>query len=110
MDTFDYSAPAELFPGRLRMARTQSVGYKQFAHAVDAVRFAIEALPAPSLAGASLEVGEDRFDAEVIRRLYAHPEYPLDRRAPSARASQGRGTDREHDPAQHTKHVAWRRS
>jgi hypothetical protein len=86
MDTFDYNAPAELFPAQLRMSRTQSVGYKRFAHAVDAVRFAIEDLPAQSLAGASLEVGEDRFNAEGIRRLYEHTGYPLDRCEPSARA------------------------
>jgi hypothetical protein len=109
MDTFDYNAPAELFPGRLQMSRTQSVGYKRFAHAVDAVRFAIEELSARSLAGAALEVGEDRFDAEGIRRLYEHTGYPLDRREPSARTSQGADTGREHDPAQHTKPVSWRR-
>jgi hypothetical protein len=109
MDMFDYNAPAELFTGRLRISRTQSVGYRRFARAVDAVRFAIEDLPAQSLAGASLEVGEDRFNAEGIRRLYEHTGYPLDRREPSARTPKGPDAGLEHDPPQRTKSVSWRR-
>lgn len=106
MDTFDYNAQAELFPGRLRMSRTQTVSYKRFDHAADAIRFAIEELPAQSLAGASLEVGEDRFNAEGIRRLYEHTGYPLDRRELSA----GPGPGREQGPARDRKPVVWRRS
>jgi hypothetical protein len=44
MDRFDYNAQAELFTGRLRMSRTQTVGDRRFDHAVDAIRFAIEDL------------------------------------------------------------------
>ena len=110
MDRFDYNAQAELFTGRLRMSRTQTVGYKRFDHAVDAIRFAIEELSAQSLAGASLEVGEDRFNAEGIRRLYEHTGYPLDRLDPSARISRGPDADREQGTVRHTKPVSWRRS
>lgn len=110
MDTFDYNAEAELFPGRLRMSRTRSVGYKRFVRAVDAVRFAIDELPVHSLAGASLEVGEDRFDAKGIRRLYDHTGYPLDRRGPSDKTSRAPDTAREQDPARNTKPISRRRS
>jgi hypothetical protein len=85
MDTFDYTAAAELFPSRARTARRQPVGYKRFASAAEAIRFAIEDLPGELLAGAWLEVAEDRFDAQEIRRLYDHGDFPLARQLPRSR-------------------------
>ncbi len=78
---FDYSTEAELFSVRNRKSRRQSVGYRRFAHAADAVRFAIEELPAELLLGAHLQVDEERYDGNGIRRLYASMNYPLVRRA-----------------------------
>ena len=80
MAAFDYSAEAELFSTRNRKLRRQSIGYRRFAHAADAVRFAIEELPTEFLLGAHLQVDEERYDRHGIRRLYERLEYPLVRR------------------------------
>jgi hypothetical protein len=88
MDVFDYNAQAELFPNVSRRGRAP-FPYQRFDRAADAIRFAIEVLPAPSLAGAWLEVEEQRFDAKGIRELYDNAEYPLVRAAaPASDASE----------------------
>ena len=79
--TFDYSTEAELYPTRSRKARRQPMGYRRFSRAADAIRFAIEELPADRLIGAYLEEDEKRFDSSGIRQLYESPDYPLTRRA-----------------------------
>jgi hypothetical protein len=70
MATFDYNARAELFPPRLRKSPHQRFGYRRFATAADAIRFAIEELPPELLLGAVLEVDGERYGGERIRRLY----------------------------------------
>jgi hypothetical protein len=80
MAEFDYNASAELFGTRKRAPRRQPLGYKRFAHAAQAIRFAIEDLPADLLVGAYLEVDEQRFNSDGIRRLYESAKYPLTRR------------------------------
>jgi hypothetical protein len=77
MAEFDYNAAAELFPTRRRLPRRQSFGYKRFAQAAQAIRFAIEDMPPAVLVGAFLEVDERRYGSDEIRRLYESAEYPL---------------------------------
>jgi hypothetical protein len=81
MIEFDYDAAAELFPSRKQKSRRRPIGYRRFGHAADAIRFAIEELPAEFLLGACLEVDEERYNNQAIRRLYDSMDYPLIRSA-----------------------------
>jgi hypothetical protein len=79
IENFDYNAPAELFPTRSRKGN-RPMGYRRFTKAAEAIRFAVEELSPELLIGAHLEVEEERFDCDGIRRLYEHAKYPLARR------------------------------
>jgi hypothetical protein len=79
MARFDYAASAELFPSRRNLRMTGSVTYMRFSTAADAIRYAVEVLPARAFLGTYLEVDEARFDSGAIRRLYEAAEYPLAR-------------------------------
>jgi hypothetical protein len=93
MAVFDYTAAAELVPTRTvveplpepgqRRVRRRPVGYGRFARAADAIRFAIEALPAELLRNTCLAVDKEKFDGNEIRQLYESAQYPLVRRAPT---------------------------
>ena len=75
MDNFDYNAPAELFPIRSRRSK-RPMSYRRFDTAAQAIRFAIEELPAPMLRGAYLQVEDNRFDSEQIRVCMKTPRIP----------------------------------
>ena len=77
MSAFDYDTPAELFPAKVRTGRR--IHYRRFDTAAEAIRFVIEELPAPLLAGAYLQVEDERFAGEEIRELYESAAYPLER-------------------------------
>jgi len=90
MVAFDYGTTAELFstrseaeqfPSRSRRLRRQPAGYGRFARAADAIRFVIEELPHDLLPETCMEVDENIFDQDAIRRLYESDNYPLTRRA-----------------------------
>jgi hypothetical protein len=85
---FDYGMPAELFMGKPRPRRTgqqgptgqQGLSYRRFPTAAEAIRFAVEDLPAVLTLGPRLQVGDEQFDSLEIQRLYERDDYPLRRR------------------------------
>lgn len=81
MAVFNFSAPADLFPARSKAGR-RPVGYRRFATAAEAIRFAVEQMPVEFLDGTILESENERVDGARIMTLYASPEYPLVRKGP----------------------------
>lgn len=77
--TFDYSAGAGLFPCKT-VRGTSRLRYRRFDSVAEALRFAIEDMPASMLRGSVLEVEEARYTGQRIRELYDADEYPLPRR------------------------------
>src|SRR5436305_15173500 len=86
MAAFSYKTSAELFPAAIRKKKRAGFAYRRFDTAAEAVRFAIEELPADSLNGAYLQVEEARFDQNGIRTLSDSAGFPLARPAPAAPA------------------------
>lgn len=78
-ELFDSSAEAELLSSARRNSIRQPLGYKRFARAADAIRFAIEDLPPELLLGTFLAVAGIRCKSTQIRRLYESSSYPLAR-------------------------------
>jgi len=78
LSRFDYGAAAELFPGSVKKGRGR-ITYKRFDTAAEALRFAVEKIPAAALLGAYLEVNDGRFGIRDIRQLYESAAYPLER-------------------------------
>jgi hypothetical protein len=77
---FDYSASADLFSMTNRSGRRRPMGYKHFASAAEAIRYAIEEIPAQNFGGTLLETEEARHDSKAIQRLYASSSFPLTRK------------------------------
>jgi hypothetical protein len=81
MIAFDFQAPAELYWSAAQGPMRGPMRYRRFPSGAQAIRYAVEELPAALLRGSIVEVGEDRFDARQIRELYDCPAYPLPRAA-----------------------------
>jgi hypothetical protein len=73
--SFDYGAPAELFLSK--RTKTSRMKYRRFATAAEAIRYAVENLPALRTLGARMQIGDERFNSEEIQRLYEASDYPL---------------------------------
>jgi hypothetical protein len=76
MGSFDYGAPADLFPARTRLGR-RPIGYRRFSTAAEAIRYAVEQMPSEFLNGTIMEVDNERVDGAGIRDLYDSKDYPL---------------------------------
>jgi hypothetical protein len=80
MSVFNFSAPAELFPGRARKV-VSKYKYRRFEHASEAILYAVEQLPEPVLLGAYIEIEGKRIGHQDIRTLYASETFPLKKAA-----------------------------
>lgn len=78
MSAFDYTAFAELYPGKSPLGSSKA-RYRRFNTAAEALRFAMEELPRDVLRGSMLEVKEQRFNSHQIGELYNASQYPLAR-------------------------------
>jgi hypothetical protein len=79
----DYSAAAELYymPMRRRGGKRQRLAYRRFPSAAEAIRFVVEDFPAAHTLSPWMQVGDNRFDSDAIRRFYDSSDYPLRRRS-----------------------------
>jgi hypothetical protein len=80
-ELFEYNSEAELYSLKEGNFQHQTLGYRRFLHAADAVRFAIEELAPRLLFRTCLEVDDVRYHGKDIRRLYESAGYPYARRA-----------------------------
>jgi hypothetical protein len=76
---FDYRRPAAVFM-ETPTGRGRPLGYRRFWSAAEAIRFAIEELPATGMQ-VWLEVGQERYSNAAIRQLYDSLDYPFHRRS-----------------------------
>ena len=75
--SIDYKASAELFPSR-RYAKSLA-RYRRFPNAAEAIRYAVEEMPAAWLIGTFLDIDGKRYEGRAIRALYEAEGYPLER-------------------------------
>lgn len=85
MDANDYRNEAALFFSKGTNSHDKSLSFRRFAHASEAIRFAVEELPPKALTSCSLEVDDLHFFGREIRPLYDSADYPL-RRSLKSRA------------------------
>ena len=72
----DFTASAKLCQRRYGKHK-RSGDHREFETLAQAIRFAVEELPAALLVGTYIEAGQQRFDGNDIRALYECSNYPL---------------------------------
>ncbi len=93
METFQFDASAEVFTIARHTRRKEPMIYRRFPNAGEAIRYAIEVLPANELEGTTIETQDTRLGVADIRGLYEREDYPLQRRRPRPAAkAAARGT------------------
>lgn len=80
MRAFDYGTEAALYCSKTVTSRQKALTFRRFAQAAEAIRYAIEELPAYALDSCSLEVDDERYFGKAIRPLYESVDFPLPRR------------------------------
>jgi len=75
--TFDYGIPAELFMAKRKGGPRQRLHYRRFATAAEAIRFAVEELPAVRTLDAWMQVGDQRFDGDDIQQPLRERRLPI---------------------------------
>lgn len=85
MTGFNYRLPGEIFAGKSLGMRRSGLTYRRFATAAEALRFAVETLPAPALTACILETDGKRIGSRELKTLYEDARYPLVRKVVSKR-------------------------
>ena len=88
MEEKDYFVEASLFYGK-SASRSRNLTFRRFAHAAEAIRFAVEELSPSVLNGCKLEIGEAEYFGRAIRPLYDDHAFPLFRRKRVVAAGKG---------------------
>lgn len=74
----DWTEPAELY-AQSGAFHGRNARYFRFSSAAEAIRFAIEDMPAAALRSMAVESGDNRYEGNEIRALYDAQDYPLER-------------------------------
>lgn len=88
MDNADYLMEASLYYAKSVGRKQNSLVFRRFERACEAIRFAVEELTPKLLASCTLEVNETHYFGRQIRPLYDDGAFPL-RRRPQTRRSTG---------------------
>jgi len=65
--------------GKTKRPRRGPAPYREFSSAAEAIRFAVENMPALSTLGIVMQVKKKSFSRDEITRLYERNDYPLRR-------------------------------